>query len=188
MNTHKPKYEEALNLFLRYNKTQSLINHGKAVEAVMRFFARLYGEDEEKWAIIGLVHDLDYEQYPEKHCQMTEEILRSEGWDEEYIRAVLSHAWGVCSDVKPETTLEKTLYAIDELTGLITACALVRPSKSIKDLELKSVKKKWKEKSFAAGANREIIIKGAEMLDMPLDELIEKTILGMKEKAEELGL
>lgn len=188
METHRPTYEEALNLFLKYNKNQSLINHGKSVEAVMRYFARLYGEDEEKWGIIGLVHDLDYEQFPERHCQVTEEILRKEGWDDEYIRAVLSHAWGICTDVSPESLLEKTLYAIDELTGLINACVLVRPSKSILDLEVKSVKKKWKEKSFAAGANREIILKGAEMLGMSLDELIENTIKGMKEKAKDLGL
>lgn len=188
METHKPSYEEALDLFLKYNKTQSLINHGKAVESVMRYFARLYGEDEEKWGIIGLVHDLDYEQFPERHCQVTEEILRQAAWDEEYIRAVLSHAWGICSNVKPESLLEKTLFAIDELSGLINACVLVRPSKSILDLEVKSVKKKWKEKSFAAGANREVILKGAEMLGMPLDELIDKTIKGMREKAEELGL
>lgn len=188
METHKPNYEEALNLFLKYNKTQSLINHGKAVEAVMRYFAKINGEDEEKWGIIGLVHDLDYEQFPEKHCQVTEEILRQQGWDEEYIRAVLSHAWGFCTEVKPESLLEKTLYAIDELTGLITACVLVRPSKSIHDLEVKSVRKKWKEKSFASGANREVILKGAEMLGVSLDDLIEKTINGMKEKSKELGL
>ncbi len=188
MNTHKPAYQEAIDLLLKYNKSNSLINHAKAVESVMRYFARLYGEDEEKWGVIGLIHDLDYEQFPERHCQVTEEILRNEGWDEEYIRAVLSHAWGICTDVKPESLLEKTLYAIDELTGLITACVLVRPSKSIQDLEVKSVKKKWKEKSFAAGANREVILKGAEMIGIPLDDLIQKTIDGMRQNSNELGL
>lgn len=188
MATHIPTYDEALALFLKYNKTQSLINHGKAVESVMRYFARLSGENEEKWGIIGLVHDLDYEQFPKQHTQMTEKILREEGWDEEYIRAVLSHAWGFCNDIKPESLLELTLFAVDELTGLLTACALVRPSKSVKDLEVSSVKKKWKEKSFAAGANREVILQGAEMLGISLDRLIEMTILGMREKADELGL
>ena len=137
-------------------------------------------EDEEKWGIIGLIHDLDYEKYPDQHCTMTKKILEEENWDAEYIRAVLSHGWGLVSDIEPKSELEKYLFAIDELTGLITACVLVRPSKSIQDLEVKSVKKKWKEKSFAAGANREVITKGAEMLGIQLDKLIEITIDGMK--------
>ncbi len=188
MNTHFPDRDEALKLFLAYNETQSLINHGKAVEAAMRHFARRYGEDEEKWGIIGLVHDLDYEKYPDQHCTITKKLLEEAGWDDEYIRAVLSHAWGFCTDLKPETLLERTLYAVDELTGLVTACALVRPSKSIMDLEVKSVKKKWKEKSFAAGANREVILKGSEMLGIELDDLIQNTIDGMKSVATEIGL
>jgi len=180
MATHIPTYEEAKELFLKYNKTESLINHGKSVEAVMRYLAKKHGEDEEKWGIIGLVHDLDYEQFPEQHCTMTKQILEEAGWDEEYIRAILSHGWGMCTDIEPQSLLEKSLFAIDELTGLITACALVRPSRSVMDMEVSSVKKKWKQKAFAAGANREVILKGAEMLGITLEELIQDTIDGMK--------
>ncbi len=183
-----PTREEADELLKKYNKSESLINHALAVEAVMRYAARQKGEDEEKWGVIGLIHDLDYEMYPDRHCQMTEKILREEDWDEEYIRAVLSHGYGIVTDVEPKTELEKTLFAIDELTGLVTACALVRPSKSVNDLKVKSVKKKWKVKSFAAGADREIIQKGADMLGMELSELIELVIMGMREKSDELGL
>jgi len=188
MNTKIPTREEALSLLLEYNQSESLINHAKSVEAVMRHFAKLNGEDEEKWGIIGLVHDLDYEKFPEEHCRKTEEILNEQNWDIEYIRAVISHGFGCVNDVEPFTRLEKTLYAIDELTGLITACALVRPSKSIMDLEVKSVKKKWKDKSFAAGANREVILKGAEMLGIELDDLIKHSIDGMKLVTKEIGL
>ena len=188
MGTHVPTREEAHELLQKYNENESLINHAKAVEGVMRHAARKFGEDEEKWGIIGLVHDLDYDKYPDQHCQMTEKILREAGWDEEYIRAVLSHGWGIVTDIKPESLLERTLYAIDELTGLITAVAYVRPSKSVTDMKVKSVKKKWKQKSFAAGADREIIMKGVEMLGMELDEVIQMTIDGMKEVHEEIGL
>jgi predicted hydrolase (HD superfamily) len=181
MQTHIPSREEAMKLLLEYNQTQSLINHAKSVEAVMRHIARQKSEDEEKWGVIGLVHDLDYEKFPDIHCQMTRKILEEAGWDEEYIRAIMAHGWGTCTEVEPITDLEKTLFAIDELTGLVMACALVRPSKSVMDLEVKSVKKKWKEKAFAAGANREIILKGAEMMGVPLDELIKLTIDGMRE-------
>jgi len=183
-----PTREEALELLLRYNQNESLIKHAKAVEGVMRHIARKLGEDEEIWGIVGLVHDLDYEKYPEIHCQMTKQILEAEGWDPMLIRAILSHGWGTCTDIEPQSLMEKYLYAIDELTGLITAVALVRPSKSVVDLEVKSVKKKWKEKSFAAGANREIIQKGADMLGISLDELIQLTINGMKEVAKDIGL
>ncbi len=183
-----PTREEALELFLKYNKSESLIKHGKAVEGVMRYIAKKLGEDEELWGIVGLVHDLDYEMYPDQHCQMTKKILEDEGWHPTLIRAVLSHAWGFCTDVEPKSLMEKYLYAIDELTGLITAVALVRPSKSIADVEVKSVKKKWKEKNFAAGANREVIQKGAEMLGISLDELIQLTIDGMKTVANDIGL
>ena len=188
MNDNVPTREQAYELLTRYNKNESLIKHALAVEGVMRYFARKYGEDEEKWGIIGLVHDLDYEKYPDQHCKKSEEILRQEGWPEEYIRAVVSHGWGICSDVKPETRLEKVLYAIDELTGLIVAAALVRPSKSVMDLKAKSIKKKWKEKRFAAGVDRSIIEKGAEMLGVDLSELITDTIMGMREVAEAIGL
>ena len=179
-----PTREETLKLLREYNESESLVNHGKAVEAVMRHMARRAGADEEMWGVIGLIHDLDYEKYPEEHCAKTREILEDNGWPEEYIRAVVSHGWGICSDVRPESDLEKTLFAIDELTGLVTACALVRPSKSVSDMKAKSVKKKWKQKSFAAGVNREVIEQGAEMLGMELTELITETIMGMREAEE----
>ena len=184
----KPSREEAFSLLTEYNKSEGLIKHALAVEGVMRYFARKRGEDEEKWGVIGLVHDLDYEQFPDEHCSKSGEILRGAGWPEDYIRAVMSHGWGLCSDVKPESEMEKVLYAIDELTGLIAATALVRPSKSVMDMKVKSVKKKLKDKAFAAGVSREIIAKGAEMLGVELGELIEEGIMGMREVAEEIGL
>jgi predicted hydrolase (HD superfamily) len=188
MDTHIPTRAEALELLLKYNQSESLINHAKSVEAVMRYAAKQNGDDEEKWGVIGLTHDLDYEKFPEQHCQMTRKILEEAGWDEEYIRAIMSHGYGLVTNVKPETDSEKTLFAIDELTGLVTACALVRPSKSVMDLEVKSVKKKWKEKSFAAGANREVILQGVEMMGVTLDDLITLTIEGMRQVAKEIGL
>jgi putative nucleotidyltransferase with HDIG domain len=183
-----PSREDALTLLHEYNESDSLRKHAYSVEGVMRYIARKRGEDEEKWGIIGLIHDLDYEQYPDQHCTKTKEILEEHKWPEEYIRAVISHGWGLCSDVEPRTTLEKTLYAIDELTGLVAASALVRPSKSVMDLTVKSVKKKWKSPAFAAGVNRSIIENGAEMLGLELAELIEDTIMGMREVADEIGL
>lgn len=154
----------------------------------MRHYAKKYGEDPEKWGIIGLVHDLDWEQFPDQHCTRTTEILTEEGWPSDWIRAVRSHAWGMFTDDKPEHPMEKVLYTIDELTGLITATALVRPSKSILDMKSKSVKKKWKEKSFAAGANREVITSGAEMMGVSLDDVITDTLAGMQTVASEIGL
>jgi len=183
-----PTREEAFQLLSQYNESESLIKHALAVEGVMRYFARKRGEDEEKWGVIGLIHDLDYERYPREHCKKTEEILKAEEWPEDYIRAVVSHGWGLCSDVEPQTDLEKVLYTIDELTGLIAAAALIRPSKSILDLTAKSVKKKWKDKRFAAGVDRSVIEKGAEMLGMEIGDLIADTIMGMREVAEEIGL
>lgn len=183
-----PTRDEALKLLHEYNQSDSLRKHAYAVEGVMRYFARKNQEDEDKWGIIGLIHDLDYEKYPDQHCTKTKEILEEHGWPEDYIRAVVSHGWGICSEVKPENTLEKTLYAVDELTGLIAANAMVRPSKSVMDMTVKSVKKKWKSPSFAAGVDRSIIQKGAEMLGMEIGELIEGTIMGMREVAEEIGL
>ena len=180
--------EEAYKLLQQHLKNKNLIKHSLAVEAVMRHFAALFGEDEEKWGIIGLIHDLDYERYPDQHCIKVREILTGEGWPEEYIRAVQSHGWGICSDVEPVERMENVLYTIDELTGLITAAALVRPSKSVLDLEVKSVKKKWKDKAFAAGVNREVIEKGAARLGMALDEVIKETIAGMRKVAAEIGL
>ena len=188
MSSKVPTREEAYQLLTEYNQSDSLIKHALAVEGVMRYFARKRGEDEEKWGVIGLVHDLDYEQFPEEHCHKSEEILKEKGWPEEYIRAVVSHGWGLCSEVEPQTELEKVLYAIDELTGLVVTTALVRPSKSVMDVKVKSVKKKWKDKRFAAGVDRSIIEKGAQMLGMELTDLIADTLAGMQEVAEEIGL
>jgi len=183
-----PGREEAFLLLKKYNKSDGLIKHALAVEAVMRYCARKRGWDEEKWGVIGLVHDLDYEQFPGQHCKKTEEILASENWPAEYIRAAVSHGWGICTDVEPLSELEKVLYAVDELTGLVAATALVRPSRSVMDMKVKSVKKKWKDKAFAAGVNRDVVEKGASMLNMELGELIDDVIMGMREAAEEIGL
>ncbi len=188
MSSKVPTREEAYQLLTEYNKSDSLIKHALAVEGVMGYFGRKRGEDEEKWRIIGLVHDLDYEQFPEEHCHKSEEILKEKGWPEEYIRAVVSHGWGLCSETEPKTELEKVLYTIDELTGLVVTTALVRPSKSVMDVKVKSVKKKWKDKRFAAGVDRTIIEKGAQMLGMELSDVIDDTIAGMQEVAEEIGL
>jgi len=154
----------------------------------MRYIARKQGEDEEKWGIVGLTHDLDYERFPEQHCGKVREILMERGWPDEYIRAVVSHGWGICSDAEPRTAMEKTLFTIDELTGLVTAAALVRPSKSVGDLEVKSVMKKWKDKAFAAGVNRFVIEKGTAMMGVELPDLINDVILGMREVAGRIGL
>ncbi|HHW02417.1 MAG TPA: HDIG domain-containing protein [Thermoanaerobacterales bacterium] len=183
-----PAREEAFALLKKYNQNESLIKHALAVEAVMRHFAEVFGEDVEKWGIIGLVHDLDYEKYPEQHCKKVRDILTEEGWPEEYIKAVQSHGWKICVDIEPTERMEKVLYTIDELTGLITATALVRPDKSIMGTTVKSVKKKWKQKGFAAGVNREVIEEGARMLGMDLDWIIEETIKGMQKVAGEIGL
>ena len=183
-----PTRQEALTLLREYNKNDSLLKHAYAVEGVMRYVAKKRGEDEDKWGIIGLIHDLDYERFPDQHCTKTREILQEHNWPEEYIRAAVSHGWGICSDTEPLSALEKTLYAIDELTGLVTASVLVRPSKSVMDLTVKSVKKKWKSPAFAAGVDRSIIEKGAGMLGVEVGELIEDTIRGMQEVAEAIGL
>ena len=188
MEQRVPTREEALKILHEYNASDSLHKHAYTVEGVMRYIARKRGEDEDKWGIIGLIHDLDYEKFPDQHCTKTREILEDHKWPEEYIRAAVSHGWGICSDVEPESTLEKALYAIDELTGLIAANTMVRPSKSVMDMTVKSVKKKWKTPSFAAGVNRSIIQKGAEMLGVGIEELIEDTIKGMQEVADIIGL
>lgn len=180
--------EEAWGLLTGYTKTLALQRHALAVEAVMRHFARLNGEDEDVWGVAGLLHDLDYEQFPEEHCHKSEEIMRERGVDEFYIRAMNCHGWGICTDVEPQSKLEKTLYTVDELCGLINAACLMRPSKSVLDIEVKSVKKKFKDKAFAAGVNREVIRKGCELLGMELDEVIRETIAGMQERAEAIGL
>jgi len=183
-----PTREDALELLKEYNTNPALVQHGLQVEACMRHFARKYGEDEEKWGIVGLLHDLDYEQYPEEHCHKAAKIMRERGYDEETIRAMMSHGYGIVTDVEPLSLMEKTLYAVDELSGLVNACVLVRPSKSIMDLGVKSVKKKFKQKSFAAGVDRDIVTKGAEMLGMELGELMEEVIEGMKADAEAIGV
>lgn len=188
MAGHNPTREEAWAILTHHVKNPSLIHHALAVEAVMRHLARKRGADEETWGIIGLIHDLDYEEHPDEHLRHAPEILRSHGWPEEHVRAVLAHGWGIRTDVEPITDLEKTLFSIDELTGLVAAAALVRPSRSILDLPVKSVRKKWKDKAFAAGVNREVIEKGAGLLGIPLDELIADTIEGMKTVAGQIGL
>ncbi|NDY74224.1 hydrolase [Desulfobacter hydrogenophilus] len=188
MSSQIPTRDAALALLKNYNTSQSLIKHAFAVEGVMRYMAGKYGEDKNTWGIVGLIHDLDYEQFPEQHCKKTEEILKENDWPKDLIRAVVSHGWGICTDVKPESTMEKVLFAVDELTGLVATSALVRPSKSVMDLKAKSVKKKWKDKRFAAGVDRSIIQKGADMLGVELGELITDTILGMREVAVEIGL
>jgi predicted hydrolase (HD superfamily) len=183
-----PTRQDALDLLHKYNESDSLRKHAYAVEGVMRFIARKRGQDEEKWGVIGLIHDLDYEKFPSEHCSKTRVLLEEHGWPEEYIRAAVSHGWGICSDVAPENDLEKVLYTIDELTGLVVTTALIRPSKSVMDVTLKSVKNKWKDKRFAAGVDRSVIEKGAQMVGVPLEELIEDTIKGMQEVAEAIGL
>lgn len=189
MPNYIPSREEAFNLLKEFNKSDSLIKHGLSVEAVMRHFAKLLGEtDIEKWGIIGLLHDIDYEMYPEEHCIKAGTILRERNYPEDYIHAIQSHGYGLCIDVEPIEKMEKILYTIDELTGLITATALMRPSKSILDMELKSVKKKWKQKSFAAGVNREVIEEGAKKLEMDLDYIMDETIKAMQSVAEDIDL
>ncbi|MCL2342051.1 MAG: HD domain-containing protein [Firmicutes bacterium] len=180
--------EEALELLKKYNKEPFHIKHALTVEGVMRYFAKTLGyqDEEELWGIVGLLHDLDFEMYPEEHCIKSQEIMRQEGIDERIIHAAASHGYGLTVDIKPEHEMEKVLYAIDELTGLIGAVALMRPSKSVMDLELKSVKKKFKTPSFAAGCSRDVVEKGAEMLGWELDYLTQQTILGMRECEEEI--
>ncbi len=183
-----PSRAAAWELLNTYNQSESLIKHALAVEGVMRFMARKYEEDEELWGLVGLIHDLDYERFPDQHCRKTEEILKQNDWPEPIIRAVVSHGYGICTDVEPLSTLERVLFAVDELTGLVATTALVRPSKSVLDLKAKSVKKKWKDKRFAAGVDRGIIEKGAALLEVELGELITDTIMGMREVADDIGL
>jgi predicted hydrolase (HD superfamily) len=186
--TRPPTREEAWQLLVEYVPSDSLQRHALAVEAVMRHMARQRGEDEDMWGLVGMAHDIDYERFPEQHCVKAREILGEHGWPEAYVRAVVSHGWGLCADVEPISVMEKTLYAIDELTGLVTAAALVRPSRSVLDLPVKSVLKKWKDKSFAAGVDRGVIEKGAAMLGVELPALTESTIEGMRAAAEAIGL
>ncbi len=180
--------DEALALLKQHITSPQLIRHALAVEAVMAYFARQFGEDEEFWRVIGLCHDIDYEKYPEEHLAHTREILEEAGWPESYIRAILSHGWSICTDVPPKSKLEMTLFTIDELTGLVAASALVRPSKSILDMNAKSVRKKWNTRAFSAGVDRTIIERGADMLGMDLNEVITWTIMGMRDVADDIGL
>lgn len=180
--------EVAFSALEKYNKSNALIVHALTVEAVMRHFAKLNNEDIEYWGLVGLLHDIDYECFPQEHCKKAPELLREAGFDEDFIHAVVSHGWGLCVDVKPVLFMEKVLYTIDELTGLIAANVLMRPSKSVLDLEVKSVKKKFKDKRFAAGVNRDVIINGCDMLGLSLDEVIIEVIEGMKTVAAEIGL
>ena len=180
--------DEALALLRQYNDNDALLKHAYAVEAVMRRFAARFGEDVEYWGLVGLLHDIDYQKWPEEHLQVAPRLLRDAGFDEAFVRAVCAHGYGLCSDVKPDLPVEKTIYIIDELTGLITAAALMRPSRSVTDIEVKSVKKKFKDKHFAAGVNRDVILAGCEMLGLPLDEVIAESIEGMRDVHEALGL
>lgn len=180
--------DKAIELFKKYNSEESLFKHALSVEAVMRYFARKNKEDEDEWGMVGLLHDMDYEMYPNEHCIKVKEILEKENLPESFIRAIQSHGFEICIDIEPISDMEKTLYAVDELAGFITACALVRPSKSVEDMEVKSVKKKLKNKNFAAKVDRDVINKGAERLGISLDELIQETINALIPVQEEIGL
>lgn len=174
--------QEALQLLRKYNGEPFHIMHALTVEGVMRWYARElgYGDEEEFWGLVGLLHDIDFEKYPEQHCQKAPELLKEIDADDRFIHAVVCHGYGLCSDVEPEHEMEKVLFASDELTGLIWAAAKMRPSKSTQDMEVKSLKKKFKDKSFAAGCSRDVIRQGAERLGWELPDLFEKTILAMR--------
>lgn len=174
--------EEAWELLTEYNQDEFHLQHAQTVENTMRYFARELGyrEEEDFWGIVGLLHDLDFEKYPEEHCIKSQEIMRERGIDEKIIHATASHGYAITVDIEPEHEMEKVLYAVDELTGLIGAVVLMRPSKSVQDLTLKSVKKKYKSKNFAAGCSREVIERGADMLGWPLEDLIQRTIDALK--------
>ena len=189
----KPTREQAYELLTEFNQSDALIKHALAVEGVMRHFAEMLKEDVEKWGVIGLIHDLDYQMYPEEHCSKSAELLKERGIDGEYIHAVISHGYGICSDTAPVHIMEKVLFTIDELTGLINASVLMRPDKSIVGFELKSLKKKYKTPSFAAGVDRGVIERGVQMLleekpDMTFEFVCTETIKGMQNVADAIGL
>ena len=181
--------EDALTLLKKYNKDPFHIQHALTVEAVMRWYAKElgYGDAEEYWGIVGLLHDIDFELYPDEHCQKAPELLRKAGVGEDMIRSVCSHGYGLCCDIEPVHEMEKVLFAADELTGLIGAAAKMRPSKSVMDMEVSSLKKKFKDKKFAAGCSRDVIREGAERLSWELDTLFEKTILAMRSCEEKVN-
>ena len=186
---------QALALLQKYNREPFHIFHGLTVEGTMRYFAREMGEDEDFWGLVGLLHDVDFEKYPEQHCLKAPELLSEIGAEPEFIHAVCSHGYGICCDVEPTLPMERVLFAADELTGLIGAAARMRPSKSVMDMELSSLKKKFKDKKFAAGCSRDVIRTGADRLGWSLDELMEKTILAMRsceasvaKEMEEMGI
>ncbi len=194
MISHKKKMEvvmmnreEAVSLLKKYNQEEFHIRHAYTVEQVMKYFAKQYGEDEDFWGLVGLLHDVDFEKYPEEHCQKAPELLKEINSDEAFIHAVCSHGYGICSDVEPEKQMEKILFATDELTGLIWAAAKMRPSGSTKDMELSSLKKKYKDKKFAAGCSRDIIAQGAQMLGWELDDLLNQTLEAMKQTEDEIA-
>lgn len=178
----RPTYEQSWELLRRYNKEPFHLQHALTVSGVMEEMAKLLGYEEEKefWSIVGLLHDLDFEMYPEEHCIKVQEIMMAEDIDEQIIHACASHGYGLAADVKPEHEMEKVLFAVDELTGLIGAAAKMRPSKSVMDMELKSVMKKYKSPSFAAGCSRQVIEQGADMLGWTLEELVERTLQAMR--------
>jgi uncharacterized domain HDIG len=183
-----PSRDAALELWKKYNNDDYLYRHALSVEASMRHFAAKYGEDPEYWGIVGLLHDVDYQKFPTEHLKHSREILGPAGFDEAFIRAVESHGYGLCTDVEPKLVMEKVLFAVDELTGFIYACAIMRPSKSVLDIEVKSVTKKFKTPAFAAKIDRSVIQKGAEMLGISLDELVQETILALRTVAADVGL
>lgn len=181
--------DEALALLRQYNKEPFHLQHAFTVEGVMAWYAKElgYGDEADFWALVGLLHDIDFEQWPEEHCKKAPELLAAAGADERLIHAVVSHAYGLCSDVAPEHEMEKVLFAVDELTGLIGAAALMRPSRSVMDMEVSSLKKKFKDKKFAAGCSRDVIRQGAENLGWELDTLFERTIQAMRACAADIN-
>ena len=179
--------DDALTLFRKYNKSENLYHHALEVESIMKEAAVKYGEDPEYWGIVGLLHDIDWEMFPEEHCRKAPELLKEIDLPDDMIHAICSHGWGLVTDVKPERFMEKMLYTIDELSGLVHATALMRPEK-MKGISVKSIKKKWKDKSFAAGVNREVIANGAEMLGIDISELMQLAIDGMTKTASETGI
>ena len=180
--------KEAFELLKKYNKDEFHIRHALTVEGAMKYYARELGYDENFWGLVGLLHDVDFEKYPEEHCKKAPDLLKEINASDEMIHAICSHGYGICSDVEPTHEMEKILFAVDELTGLIGAAALMRPSKSVQDMEVSSVKKKFKDKKFAAGCSREVIKDGADRLGWDLDKLFEQTILAMRVDEEMINL